>query len=358
MVVMKPFGQFVNQVHPTHPTHPTKGTPRRGRNISSSQIEKFQMCQRKWWLDKIAGFKEPYKRHFAYGTALHDAGERFLHGETDLFPEGWAAGLNPEEIDHIKGLVRKAIITGVWSVVPGSYIEYPLCLLVGPRLLDDGGMPLRAKAVVKEDEEGVRFIDRPDCLDDGSPLPPGALDLPYYVGFIDHFIPAEAGAPCIKDHKTAKHRGYAKKERDITESTQLLTYSCIPFSLYPWTDAVIGQYNIFLKDDAAPEPVYSVQAAIYRRQAAARWQTVIQITQMMEQLRRDAPRIGEPAKHKAMGDRTDRAANWKRVPGQVETRDRKIIKESCDAYGGCPYRDLCFGRCTCEQLAYRMDKAI
>lgn len=372
---MDPFGRFSLPPPPTSSAPFTAPAPTGGvslaptstlaggstlshrMHISSSQIEKFQMCQRKWWLDKVAEMKEPYKRHFRYGHVLHEAGERFLRGELELFPDGWDEGLRPEERTWIQHLVKEAIRTGTWQVTPGSYLEYPVCLLVGPQLLDAGEMPLRARAVVKEGENGVRVVQEPTEMHDGTPLPAGALDLPYYVGFIDHFVPAEVGTAALKDHKTAKHRGYAKKVKDITESTQLLTYACIPFSMYPWMDAVEAAYNIFLKDDAAPEPVYVVKDLIHRHQSAARWQTVIQVAQMMTTLRRQVPRLGDRPRHKVMGDRVDRAANWKQVPGQISTRNPQIIKNSCDAYGGCPYRDMCFGRCTCEQLAYRLDKA-
>ena len=315
------------------------------------------MCQRKWWLGKVAGVKEPPKYHFIVGHALHAAGELFMAGETDLFPEGWDKGLKPDDRGMIQRWIEAAVSNGTWSVIPGSYIEYPFCFLVGPDLIDQGGMPFTAEAVVKESSEGIRFINTPTKLQDGNPLPTKALDLPYYVGFIDHYIPIEAGGPLLTDHKTAKHRGYAKKMKDIPESTQLLTYACIPFNKYPWVDAITAGYNIFLKDDAAPVPVYPIKALIYRHQAAARWQTVIQIATMMENLRQQAPRIGKAPKHKAMGDRADRAANWKQVPGQIDTGDHTLIKSSCEAYGGCPYRDMCFGRCTCEQLAHRLDKA-
>lgn len=334
-------------IPPPPPPPPVAGPVARTRNTSVSQLETFDLCPRKWWLFRVARLKEPQKHHFKVGTALHDVAERYLTGSKELYPSGWDAELHEFESHWIQQMAAEAIAQGLWSYTPGSQVEWPLSMLVGDEHRDRRGLPLVGKSQIRTTEEGIRVVEAPTALVDGSPLPAKWDRLPFLAGFID-FMTLQP--PRVRDHKTAKNRRYGKKRSDITESTQMLVYSCLPFTLDPNLMQVDAGYNVFLKDEAAANPVYEVSDIITVDQAAARWDTVIKMVTATEYFRESAPRVGD--------DKNDqRAANWRQVPGAIDTYrgDPKQIKERCDAFGGCPFRDLCFGRCSHDQLTRRMD---
>lgn len=335
----------------TAPSSSPSNARRRRKNTSVSQIETQQLCLRKWWLQRVARFQEPERHHFLIGGRFHDVAERYLAGERQIYPDGWEVGLNPEEVEWAKNRVEFAIREGIWQVIPGSYVEWPLVLLVGQEHLDRNGIPLVGSSVVVEDEKGVRRIQEPTSLLDGRPLPAGWDRLPHLVGFIDHYIP-QLPLPGVWDHKTAKNRRWGKKQGDIRTSTQMLVYPCVPFSQYPEITEVEAGYNVFIKDLQAKVPGYQIRDIVRRDESAARWQSVIEITETAKTLRETYPRVGDDTN-------PERAQHWRQVPGAVDIfkGNKKAIEERCGAFGGCPYRAMCFGQCSDTQLAHRLDQA-
>jgi len=335
-------------VMPSSPIH-------RPRNTSVSQGEMQNRCWRLWWLQRVARVREPQRQHFLVGGIMHEVIERVLRGEALLYPTGWDQGLTTGEAEWVQEAVARGRAQGLLQLEPGSYVEWPLVLLVGEEHLDVRGIPLVGQASIETAEDGRRVITPPTSLIDGSPLPPGWDRLPHLVGFIDHYHPRIGMdvPPKVRDQKSAKNRRYGKKKHDIRESLQMLAYACLPFGMFPDVEEADAGYNVFLKDPNAAHPVYAVSDRIHVEDSRARWRSFIDQTEYGEQLRKSFPMVGTR-------DSVGRAEHWRQVPGAVDIyqNDPKQIKERCDAFGGCPFRDLCFGRCNHEQITKRLDTAV
>lgn len=303
---------------------------------SVSQTECHDLCPRKWWLLKVARLKEEDKRHFMIGTLMHDLIERYLNREPEVFYKGWDDALGEDEAEWLRSRIDYGIREGVLRPVPGAHTELPITLLVGPHLLDHRGLPLLANSPVTE-KNGVRIIQPPTALADGSPLPAEWDKYPHLVGFID-WIDLQ-GDVSLRDHKTAKNRRYAKKKKDIAESPQMLSYAAAAFMLRPDIESVDAGYNVFIKDpEEVKKPVYEVSDTLTIHQAVVAWQDIIKSTQSMTELRKSYP-IDYRDK-----DKDDRAEQWHQIPSARSICDDiEETEKRCRAYGGCPFRDLCYG---------------
>ncbi len=317
-------------------------------NTSASQHKTFDMCRRKWAFQKVWGVKEKERQHFIFGHALHSVAERYILGKTttweDLFPKAWNKGLDEYESNQIRTMATKAVERGVWQAVPNSVIEFPLAFLVGPEHVDARGLPLLATANTYLDEHEVRRISQLTTLYDGSPLPSGWNRLPPYVGFIDHMILWDT-PPTIADHKTAKNRKYATTPAKLAEDLQVLSYAAVPLSIRPDVDLVRLRHNIFLKNEGAADP-YVVPAVAPLDKVRATWDHIRSNATDMLHVRQEAPKIQDASNPYA------RANNWQKVKSAIE--DGRT-KDACEAYGGCPFKDVCFGRATAEQVLRRID---
>jgi len=318
-------------------------------NVSASQIKTKQMCTRKWWFEKVCGLRaSSEQKHFKIGHILHSIAERYLMRSArtwaDLFPPGWDKDLEEHESMWMKLMAELAVTNGLWQSSDSVQVEYPLVLLVGKEHLDHRGIPKVARADTYMDKGGVRRHKTPVSLYDGSPLPVGWDRLPPFVGFIDvahlHTTPA-----VVEDHKTAKSRKYALTSEKLAQDLQVLSYACLPVSLHPGLDQVRLRHNIFLKDPDAKTPCYSVQAFANVAMIARNWNQVIADVEEMGRIRSETPALMDPEKPLSKG------ANWHKVPCAI---DEGRTKDACDAYGGCPMKDVCFGRASIEQVAARM----
>ena len=226
----------------------------------------------------------------------------------------------------------------MWERVPGRLVEFPLCMLIGH--FDKQGMPLVCRADVYDDEKGVRKIHAPKVLLNGDPLPAQWDHLPHYNGFID-FADMVMPSPLIGDHKSAKSRRYALTPAKLQVDVQMNCYSAGALALLPEAQSVRLRHNVFLKDPAATEPAYPVNAEVTRDEVNRHWRQVVSWSIEMAELRKFHP----------MGEGVERADGWHKVKGAVE--DGR--PDECQGYGGCPFRDVCFGRCSAQQLLTRLD---
>ncbi len=316
-------------------------------NISASQLKTKRRCSRLWWFEKVCGLKlQRSEKHFLVGHLLHGIAERYLLRQAttwaDLFPPGWDKGLEEHEGQWMRMMAELAVTNGLWQSSDQVQVEYPLIMLVGREHLDHRGMPRIARASTYTDKDGTRRHAAPTALHDGSPLPAGWDRLPPFVGFIDvahlHSTPA-----VIEDHKTAKNRKYALTSAKLAEDVQVLSYSALPLALRPDLDQVRLRHNIFLKDPDAKTPCYAVNAFANAAMVARNWNQVIEDAEDMQRLREQHPPSTDPQRAKADG--------WHKIPCAI---DAGKTKDACEAYGGCPMRDVCFGRATIEQVTSRL----
>jgi PD-(D/E)XK nuclease superfamily len=321
---------------------------RLARNISASQYKTWVSCHRSWWFDKVAKVRKRQMQAHVIGHATHSVIERYILGQAGswegLFPAGWNKGLDATESDWLQRMVRAGIEKGVIQSTPGSLVELPVAMLTAAHHVDARGLPLLCKAETYLDEQLVRRIAKFTTLYDGSPLPADWDRIPPFVGFIDHLL-LDADPPLVADHKTAKNRRYATTVKKLAEDTQVIAYSAVPMILRPDVSSVMCRHNVYIKEEGGPDP-YCVQVPITIEKTLKVWSEIRMAVIEMEQVRIAAPIINDPT------NPFNRANNWQKVTSAIEAG---CAQESCSAYGGCPYKDICYGRSSAEQVVKRLD---
>jgi hypothetical protein len=145
--------------------------------VSSSQIENFELCARKWWFKSVHRLPEPQKEGQIVGTVAHAVIERYLAADdlgrdksgaqVELYPTGWDSELTALQADTIKRLVKAGLENGMLERVAGRELEAPFARVVVP------------------DQIAIQ-------------------------GYIDVLSPL-----FVQDHKTTKARRYVKKKDDL-----------------------------------------------------------------------------------------------------------------------------------------------
>ena len=73
--------------------------------ISASQIKTFELCQKKWFLEKIQKIPPgPPGYGATFGTVMHGCLERLQLGE-EIYPEGWDERLRPGDSELVQDLL-------------------------------------------------------------------------------------------------------------------------------------------------------------------------------------------------------------------------------------------------------------
>jgi hypothetical protein len=331
---------------PQPPVVPTMS--RLASNVSASQYKTWKMCHRAWAFEKVWKVRKRQMQAHVVGHATHSVIERYILGRSSswegLFPEGWNKGLDADESAWLQRMIRAGIEKGVIQSTPGSLVELPVAMLTAAHHVDARGLPLLCKADTYLDETLTRRIANFTTLYDGSPLPADWNRLPPFVGFIDHLV-LEADPPLVADHKTSKNRRYATTPKKLAEDVQIISYSAVPMVLRPEVTSVMARHNVYIKEDGGPDP-YCVEVPITLEKTVKVWSEIREAVVEMERVRTAAPRIEDPS------NPFIRANNWQRVTSAIEAG---CTKEACSAYGGCPYKDVCYGRATAEQVVRRLD---
>lgn len=279
--------------------------------VSASQIETFQLCKRKWWLERVRRLPTGTQAgHFVFGTILHAVCERYLRADdqgrdrttgraVDLYPEGWHTHtedgvthtINAEEQRIIRALIEKAIEEGVLVRAPGRAVERKF-----------------RRSLIKTDHAHVEIM--------------GFVDLSYPGG--------------VEDHKTTKSLRYAKTPKTLRENTQIKIYAmqaildCIENDI-PVPERFKLRHNIFVKD---PENLLVKQVE------------VIVSRQEIEEFYLEVEQAGaEMAKWRAEADQ------WNDLP------DPDTGERACNAYGGCLFRSICTGKESEQGFEDRMNFA-
>jgi len=318
-------------------------------NLSASQKKTYRMCKRKWAMEKVYGIRQRDKYHFVIGHALHSVADRYLSRSAKswavMFPPGWDKGLQEGDNDWVQHCAEQAISKGIWQSSAGLQVEYPLLLLVGDRFRDERGLPLAAQPQTFDDDKGVRRIGAPTQMLDGSPLLPGWDELPPVVGFIDQ-LDLTGALPWVVDHKTSKSKRWVLSSAKLGEDTQMNMYSALALGQRKDVDSVRLRHNVFLKGVEDDTTAYNVDATTDLATVVQHWGDTIAVAKGMQEIRSKYPKIidtFEPSR---------RADNSMLVPSAI---DEGNAKEACNAYGGCPYRDMCQGRVTPQQIVRRLD---
>lgn len=332
---------------------------------SATQFETFDLCNRKWWLNKVrkldAGFATGAQ---VFGTVLHSVIERYMLADdngrdpatglaVDLYPDGWevaeskfgqpsegSVGLGDQEL--IKKLVAEAIKSGVIERLPGRTVEsqFNMHVVEVPCSGCDG--------------EGLGSTDRADIACDycGGE---GCVQV-RVMGFIDCL-----SDDTVQDHKTMKAIKWAQSKASLMKNTQMLLYgNVLIFRLLAGSsesseclyckgsgdkrgtefsedgvqpcdhcggsgkksvlpDFVTLRHNQFVKD---PDDlrVRKTEVRVPTAEIQAWWRDWL------------VPKAMEMAKQRAFANK------WNDIP------DPANKSKACNAYGGCPYQAICAGR--------------
>ena len=145
---------------------------------SASQIETFEMCNRKWWYNKRLKLKVPPTKSTNTGSLVHGEIERYL-----------------ETGDESKlGIIARSGLTKLRELrALNPCVELPI------------------------------GVDKRKGLGTGSPLillagVPGE-------GYIDVYVPGKHAIPQVWDHKTTGQMRYAKSEAELRLNHQLISYA-------------------------------------------------------------------------------------------------------------------------------------
>ncbi len=281
---------------------------------SASQIQTWELCNRKWWFDKgPLRLRELDRGYFTFGTVTHAVIERYLSADdlgndpatglpVDLYPPGWESTMGRDkktlvsisiiEQETIKKLIPLAIEQGILVRSPGRLLEQKFYLPI--LQLDDGGVV-------------------------------------WLMGYIDVMLSDE-----VQDHKTTSNMKYALSPAKLRASPQMLIYALVCIQRCAETGAPLPQkitlrHNVFGKDPMNPKlRKTSVEV------------TPTEVMEYLPTIKRICERMVGQLKIK----------EWSTVPGADESEQRG----GCNAYGGCQFAPICTGQETPEKYMERVDR--
>lgn len=303
---------------------------RRELLVSASQYDTFKSCKRKWWLDRVRKLDQPTTGSQVFGTVLHQVIERYLMADdlgrdlagnpVELYPPNWhiAKGrfegesdgeIGLGEQDLVKRLVAKAIEEGVIERLPGRSIEGNFRRTV-----------VKLACLSCEGSGDSDGKDCPVCKGDGKG------DHIAILGYID-----VAFRDAIQDHKSTKSIKYAKSANKLKENPQMLLYAHELIARAqergePIPQTIELRHNVFAKTE---QRVRKTICTVTAQEVENHW-------------------------HRFTEDAKEMSAIRKRTEVWHEIADPINMAESCNDYGGCPFRSICSGHETEEQYDTRM----
>lgn len=331
--------------------------------VSASQMEKFQLCRRKWWLDHVRKLPSPPIAPGTFGDVLHKVLERYLKADgtgrdtsgnaVNLYPDKWTAAANrytgetegeisTAEASVIQKLVEASIEGGVLERLPDREIEVeftdtileqkchkcegcgktqcPTCGDAGDALTDGETCPDCGT------KDGGGIVTCPDCKGDGKGVTVTVK------GFVDYLTPDG-----IQDHKSTKNMKYAKSKNDLTKDVQMMTYGkqlleALKADGKPLPEKIYFRHNVYCKDPNNLK-VRKTEVFVTPEDVFSFWETLKVMAREMTVVRRASE-------------------SWHHVQGPENTA------HACNAYGGCHYRGICSGMESEEEYAKRMEPQI
>lgn len=348
--------------------HWTESRTRRYIRTSATQHETFDLCPRKWWLEKVRRLPVPQTTSQTFGSVLHAVIERFLRANdlgydasgapVELFPQGWTTSyskldgtlegeVTPVEADMIRRLVTRAIEEGVLERRPNRRIEQDFLRTVAKlncATCEGSGRvyarcfwcsstpPVWVEPATQggpsdcycDTEEAI--ITCPTCKGDGKGTHVQV------TGFIDVLYP-----DMVEDHKSTKNMRYAKGPTLLARNIQMLIYAKEIIEQAkergePPPAKITLRHNVFCKDPEDPR-VRKTEVVVTREHVEEMWDKIIGDAISMDKLRRVVN-------------------SWHEIP------EPRTGAQACNAYGGCQFMSICAGVENEEGYQQRLDRHV
>lgn len=263
--------------------------------LSASQLEQANSCTRAWWFNKVQKLPTVSDNKQIFGDVAHAVCERFLESK-DLYPDGWEHPINrftgekeKESIAHHEQALVKALIS---------------------KAIESG-------VLRREPDTQVEYEFRHNVPNDEYPI--------QLLGFIDHLH-----GNTIEDHKFTS----APQYYGITKLKQAL-----PMILYAWVMYEQGEFN---------EPSCWLRYNVFVRKAEAPEvkQVIVELTK--EEIYDYFEHYIRPIFKKMIG--VVDVSEWAKVDSAMDNDTAATV---CKKYGGCPFMDICLGKCTMESYKQR-----
>ncbi len=340
---------------------------RRHIQISLTQLETFDLCKRKWALDKVRQLPSPEISAGPFGTVLHSVAERFLKADAlgrdtngnpvDLYPPHWTEARNrykPDEIDGIVSpaeaevitkLIQAAIDEGVLSRRPEQLVETGFTDTVTSlkcHQCEGSGHVVcptcNGQVAVPVQIAGKEVFARcPDCTNGFAKCPTcegdGKGDTITMTGFIDSL-----GLPdTVEDHKTTKSMRYAKSKNELMKNIQMLGYAKqlidhLKKEGRPIPEKICLRHNVYCKDPNDLR-VRKTEVFVTPEEIMEFWEGIKVMAAEMSAIRRNFN-------------------GWHSVPPPSN------MAKACQAFGGCQFRSICGGQESEEAYESRINKFI
>jgi hypothetical protein len=276
---------------------------------SPTQHETFDLCKRKWWFDRVRFPHLPQKpsKGQAFGTILHAVAERYLRADdlgrdpetgqpVELYPTGWHTARN-KYTGEAEGEVTPDEQDRIKRMIAEAI---------------QSGVLQRQPGRQIEREFRKTLLE----LDDAKVS---------ITGFIDLHTERE-----VQDHKTSKSPRWFKSQDALRRNTQALLYAKVLLDEGQDIKEVTIRHNQFCTDPDNPL-VRKTEVRVPAEEIEREWRRVEENAREMVVLRHGIE-------------------EWHHIP------DPESREKACNAYGGCRYRDICYGMESVQGFENRLTK--
>jgi hypothetical protein len=261
---------------------------------SPSQLDNYIACPRKWWFKSIHRVPEPPRAVTGYGDVAHAVCDRVLQGQPP-YPKDWHI-----PVDRFSRKKQHHL-----AVSMDEQVEIQALI---QKAIQDG--------ILSPEPDGKPEMSIEMYLGAGAVL----------KGYIDY-----ATHDTVQDHKFIGARsGRYYQVGHLSAAVAMNIYGAHLVEAHD-LESVWLRYNLFTRGEALSVRRVEVE------------KSRIDLREYMT--REIAPCVQGMMKHTQQKLPT---AQWQAVEGD----DRR--QEACRAYGGCPYMDICFGKCTVEEHTRRL----
>lgn len=277
--------------------------------LSATQFQSAWDCRRQWFLTKILRLPVIQRDYLVFGTVLHSVCERYLRADdlgrdeagnpVDLYPAGWETITDENSsvtITPLEAAMIQKLITK--AIEQGVLVRLP-----GRRIEQEFWLP---------------------CID--------GVEI---TGVVDVLLHDE-----IQDHKSTKDMRWAKSPAALKKNLQMLLYAKLAIE---WAKArgapppqeITLRHNVFCKT-----PMEDGDVIVQARSTKVTLQEVEKHFVELQVLASEMKLLSEHPERE-----------WHEVRGPATT-------ETCNAYGGCAFREICGGRESVAQYVARVEALV